>query len=567
MNQVPNPNTKRVVIGLTLVLFVSGYLLVVKAGVSDIRQLFSFLVASYLVVWGGYALATTIPRDEIRTQFVLLTFALGMGLLLIELPAWFRIIDYRELFAVTGSLPWERPHYVPDRELLAKPESHYTVKMQFSRGNIGQVLCLPPHPSEPFELKYDQNGFRNEEDLTTAEVAVLGDSYVESPMLPASQLATTELARLTRMSVANFGQSGYGPQQELAVLKRYVLPLHPKTVVWVFYEGNDLLDARGYPDTVSLLRTRWDSLDGFWERAFTKNSLSWLTRFLNGCVPNPYEKLQAARATVVDHEGKAHRLYIKGRFNSVSLTTQELHDLQMTVDVIQEAYQLVQQEGARFMVVFAPHAFRVYHDLAHFQGIGGGVTRWDVNDLPERLRQMMADISPEIDYLDLTPALRSAARNNTLVFLPDDTHWASDGHQVVAQALAKALTFGTRMYAKQPSPDQLNGEGVLASDAIMVRNLDGTIRYWSTGAKKLYGWEPEDALGTTSHRLLKTVFPVPLDMIEEMLRTTGYWEGKLVHKRRDGSQVIVVSHWELQQNPKSSDRSSTIVEVNRRTES
>ena len=99
-----------------------------------------------------------------------------------------------------------------------------------------------------------------------------------------------------------------------------------------------------------------------------------------------------------------------------------------------------------------------------------------------------------------------------------------------------------------------------SKDAMMVRNADGTIRYWSDGAQKLYGWEPKDALGTTSHQLLKTVFPFPLDVIEVQLRTKGYWDGQLTHERRDRSTIKVASHWELQQIPSSKD--ITVIEIN-----
>jgi PAS domain S-box-containing protein len=98
----------------------------------------------------------------------------------------------------------------------------------------------------------------------------------------------------------------------------------------------------------------------------------------------------------------------------------------------------------------------------------------------------------------------------------------------------------------------------------MIRNVDGTIRYWSRGAQKLYGWEPEDVLGMTSHQLLETVFPVPLEVIDEELREKGHWDGQLIHKRRDGTTVRVVSHWDLQQNPTSQDQSITVIEVNNR---
>jgi PAS domain S-box-containing protein len=556
------------VIGLTVALLILGYSLIVKAGVSDVRDVFSFLVASYLLVWGGYALASTIPQEEIRSQFVLTTLSFVVALLLMESPAWLQLIDYRETFAISSNLPWERPGYEPDRELIYKPKPHYAAKIQFDHGNIGRVLCLPPHPAEVFELKYDKNGFRNEEDLKNADVAVIGDSYVESPMIPASQLASTGLAQLTKMTVANLGHSGYGPQQELAVLKRYGLPLHPKTVVWMFYEGNDLLDARGYADTLALLQSRWESLDSAWDRSFTRNSLLWLTQSVQGCIPNSHEMPQAARTTVVDTEGKENKLYIKGHSYSVTLTKQELDDLQKVVTVLKEAYQLVREDGARFMVVFVPHAYRVYRDILNFEGVGGDVAQWGLNDLPDRLRSLVGDLSPEIDYADLTPALRAAARRNVLVYLPDDTHWATQGHQVVAEVLANALTMEPKRHVETPALQQPPNRGtVLSADAILVRNLDGTIRYWSKGAQKLYGWGSQEVLGASSHLLLKTKFPIPLEVIEEELRVKGHWDGQLIHQRRDGSTVTVASHWDLQRNPYSEDRSVTIVEINGPSES
>ena len=282
MTIVSTHRTKRKVIGLTLFLFALGYFLIVKAGISDVRHLFSILVASYLIGWGGYSLASLLPRDEIRTQFVLMTVSLGAALLLAELPVWFKLIDYRKTFSISSDLPWEVPGYLPDPELLAKPEPHYSAKILFNRGNIGRALCLPTRQAEPFESRYDKNGFRNDQDLTSAEIAVIGDSYVESPMIPSSLLATTRLTEIQPKTVANLGQSGYGPQQELAVLKRYALPLHPKSVVWVFYEGNDLVDAEDYAWKVSSLNSVWNSMDGVWNRSSTKNSLLWLIRSIQG---------------------------------------------------------------------------------------------------------------------------------------------------------------------------------------------------------------------------------------------------------------------------------------------
>ena len=41
----------------------------------------------------------------------------------------------------------------------------------------------------------------------------------------------------------------------------------------------------------------------------------------------------------------------------------------------------------------------------------------------------------------------------------------------------------------------------LASEAIMVRDLDGTVQFWNSGATALYGWSADDARGKNLHQL------------------------------------------------------------------
>ena len=47
----------------------------------------------------------------------------------------------------------------------------------------------------------------------------------------------------------------------------------------------------------------------------------------------------------------------------------------------------------------------------------------------------------------------------------------------------------------------------ITHDAIIVRDLNDVITYWNRGAEHLYEWSSEEALGKTSHELLRTVFP------------------------------------------------------------
>jgi PAS domain S-box-containing protein len=86
----------------------------------------------------------------------------------------------------------------------------------------------------------------------------------------------------------------------------------------------------------------------------------------------------------------------------------------------------------------------------------------------------------------------------------------------------------------------------LTHDSIFVRDLDDVITYWNRGAEELYGWPRAEAVGRVSHELTQTAFPAPLEEIESELHRTGHWEGELVHRRNDGTQVVVASRWSLQ---------------------
>jgi PAS domain S-box-containing protein len=86
----------------------------------------------------------------------------------------------------------------------------------------------------------------------------------------------------------------------------------------------------------------------------------------------------------------------------------------------------------------------------------------------------------------------------------------------------------------------------LTHDSIFVRNASGVITFWNRGAEELYGWKREETAGRTTNDLLRTKFPVPLDEITQVLRSTGRWEGELLQTKRDGTQISVASRWSLQ---------------------
>ena len=71
----------------------------------------------------------------------------------------------------------------------------------------------------------------------------------------------------------------------------------------------------------------------------------------------------------------------------------------------------------------------------------------------------------------------------------------------------------------------------------MIRDLNGCITYWNSGAERLYGYPESEALGRVWHELLHTTFPRPREELEAELLQTGQWQGELTHKRRDGAEL------------------------------
>ena len=83
----------------------------------------------------------------------------------------------------------------------------------------------------------------------------------------------------------------------------------------------------------------------------------------------------------------------------------------------------------------------------------------------------------------------------------------------------------------------------LSNDAIFVRDVGDHITYWNQAATALYGFTREEALGRVAHEILQTQFPEHMEKINEQLDRDGSWHGELVHTRKDGTKVIVISRW------------------------
>jgi PAS domain S-box-containing protein len=126
----------------------------------------------------------------------------------------------------------------------------------------------------------------------------------------------------------------------------------------------------------------------------------------------------------------------------------------------------------------------------------------------------------------------------------------------------QAITEANDVLRRQS--DQLKEQAELLElvrEGIIVRDLFGTIVYWSAGAVSMYGWPREEALGKVSHKLLKTMYAHPLPVIDKQVMATGYWEGESVHTTREGRKIYLESRWTVTKNERGVPQG--ILEVNR----
>jgi PAS domain S-box-containing protein len=86
-----------------------------------------------------------------------------------------------------------------------------------------------------------------------------------------------------------------------------------------------------------------------------------------------------------------------------------------------------------------------------------------------------------------------------------------------------------------------------ASDAIILRGLDGAIRFWNRGAERLFGWTRDEAAGRKPEDLFFRGSQ-PEEAATRAVLAHGMWNGEIEHLTRAGARILVESRWTLIRN-------------------
>lgn len=348
------------------------------------------------------------------------------------------IRDFREIGVATV------PNISPGAKFKSKVFEPLEADIFFPLGGISNtntVYCN--EGGEYLVYKSDRFGFNNN-DLVwqngTADWILIGDSFTLGACVKPSFNIAGQLERLTGSKVINLGNSGNGPLLEYATLLEYGGDDF-QNVIWLYYEGNDLVDN---------LRNEIDSEPRLLRYLSDKNFTQSLTfhqtqidTVLSNMVEFEYERKQK-ELDLIEREqqrsksnflrlttlrwfiARALRSFFTGDQESFLPTPRdyEIKIDSIFIDILNRAKKVIEDKGGRLVFVYLPEYARyVYadnHDLFR--------SKKQLIDTIKSLDIAMVDIHEEF-----------VKSGDPLKFFPfrGPGHYNSDGYEVVAKKISE----------------------------------------------------------------------------------------------------------------------------------
>jgi PAS domain S-box-containing protein len=140
--------------------------------------------------------------------------------------------------------------------------------------------------------------------------------------------------------------------------------------------------------------------------------------------------------------------------------------------------------------------------------------------------------------------------NGTTVFTDVSLSRLELGGKIYVQAIARDTTERKRVEEEIAQQAALLDK---ARDAIVVRDLEGHVRFWNKGAERIYGWSREEVTGRDIRELLY-LDPEKFKKVNDVVISKGEWSGELQQTTKDQRQITIESRWtlirDLEGNPK-----------------
>ena len=303
----------------------------------------------------------------------------------------------------------------------------------------------------------DKNGFRNSPpEKDTYDIVALGDSFTRASGVPTPW--AQKLAEDTGSDVLNLGDVGFGPQDELKVLRQYGLDKRPQWVILAYFEGNDLYDAASYEQANPFILLRFG-------RHLLGQARPWNETETGG---SPAATIPAYRypISVTIKDTDLEMVFFSYYVSWLSLSSEAIaasQNYRLVSETILQMKESSEATGAQFLLVYVPSKSHIYlpflTDRELVASVFMDVPRLEVDDTgyiqftdekatPELTRQhmddqghLLADFAGEheIHFLNLTPTFQEEAGAGIQLYYTFDTHWNQHGHDLAAETISKYI--------------------------------------------------------------------------------------------------------------------------------
>ena len=285
----------------------------------------------------------------------------------------------------------------------------------------------------------DEHGFPNPAGLWDApalDILALGDSFTAGSCVPSGE-DMVGLVRRAHPATLNLACGGNGPLLMLAGLREYLPALRPRTVLWGYFAGNDLLDLRFENRNGLLLR----SLD---EEGFTQGLLRKQEAIDRSLASYADERIDQGRPPAVQaaldlfllrhlrarvllwlEDRVIPRDRLKPRREAARFaTTDEEYALFGTI--LEKATRAVEARGGRLSFVYLPS----------WSEVSGAPRIGEIAE--ERRRRVLALVRGlALPLIDALPPFASHAGKD--LFACRYCHYSAQGHAVAARTILEAL--------------------------------------------------------------------------------------------------------------------------------
>jgi len=267
--------------------------------------------------------------------------------------------------------------------------------------------------------KSDRYGFNNPDyvwDEKNIDFVTIGDSFAHGDCVEQYETVASRLQTLSNKHGINLGMGGNGPLLELATLSEYGLILKPKTIYWMYFEGNDLFDLQTEKSSAKLLgylsNNYWQNLP-----SRTKEIDSELNNWLRQRTSDR-DKYTLLNFFFL----KSLRSYILAVFFGNSRLA-DFESLWPTMEeTLSTAVKLAKGWGGRVVFVYIPAYGRYINNVDHDLFLNRKLTLESVRSL-------------KIEIIDLHPCL--ASTGDPLSYFPfrENGHFTSAGYELITKCI------------------------------------------------------------------------------------------------------------------------------------